>query len=446
MESDWTMTNIDQNFRNVINKMILDDVSSLAKSDHTILTIGSRIYNSHKCKTEKKNEVEKRVRQTMRLLSRLYIYFKDSFGHSTNSVDMFNKTNLKHLRSAIDVMCEEDDKLKSGLKVQIQNTLKQSSRIIEAHFLVEGNDKKAEEVCEFVKVFGLVEEEIFNGALYDIHQKRNKTTRKPANLPSSDLVNKLNKYLTAVTTKENFVLEAPETVFVNIRDAACARLTIYNGRRGGEPTRLFIYQWLEAVNGVWLREETRESYKKEIETGNRITYQEGKGKRQVPVFIPPALVDAMEFLCSSEIRRESGVGVGNKYVFPSTQKSNNHVSGWHALDNCCKKCDLNGKITGTINRHRLASLIGALGLPESDQLLAFDHFGHSGDVNKNIYQVPQAERQLATTGKYLQMIDNSSPSNESCKPLSSITNSSSQLNKPVSSSTPKRGMSFSKHA
>jgi len=255
-------------------------------------------------------------------------------------------------------------------------------------------------VCEFAKVFGLVEYEIFNGALYNIHQKHNKTTRKPANLPDDELVDNLKKYWSAVTTKASFAMELPENVFCSVRDAACARLTIYNGRRGGEPARLFIYQWLEAINGVWLREKVRDSYKHEIETGNHITYKEGKGNRQVPVFIPPDLVDALRFLCSVEVRKESRVSLQNKYVFPSTHMSDNHVSGWHALDICCKKCSLEGKITGTINRHRLSSLIGSMGIPESGQMMAFDHFGHSGDINKNIYQVPQAERQLATTGKF----------------------------------------------
>ena len=113
----------------------------------------------------------------------------------------------------------------------------------------------------------------------------------------------------------------------------------------------------------------------------------------------------MEFLCSAEVRKESDVAANNDYVFPSTKGSDNHVSGWHALMACCKKGNLEGKVTGTMNRHRVSTLIGALGLPESEQQLAFDHFGHSGDINRNIYQVPQAERQLASTGKYLQMID-----------------------------------------
>ena len=71
----------------------------------------------------------------------------------------------------------------------------------------------------------------------------------------------------------------------------------------------------------------------------------------------------------------------------------------------CKKAKVGRKITGMMNRHRVSSLIGALGLPGPEQQLAFDHFGHSGDVNGNIYQVPQAERQLKATAKYLHVID-----------------------------------------
>ena len=36
---------------------------------------------------------------------------------------------------------------------------------------------------------------------------------------------------------------------------------------------------------------------------------------------------------------------------------------------------------------------------------AYSHFGHSGDINKNIYQIPQAHQQLLSTAKYLTSID-----------------------------------------
>lgn len=160
---------------------------------------------------------------------------------------------------------------------------------MEAHFLVEGKDEETDMISNFVKVFALVEDKIFNGALYKIHQRCNKTTRKPANLPSNEIVSDLKMYLTQVTKRKKFIFKIPSDVFVDVRDAACTRLTVYNGRRGGEPARLFIYQWNEALDGVWLREERRESYKADIETSNRIIFQEGKENKQVPVFIPPDL-------------------------------------------------------------------------------------------------------------------------------------------------------------
>ena len=247
--------------------MVLDEVSTTAKTDSIILIVGARIFNGNKFKEEKIYEVEKRVRQTMRLLSRLYIKFKESLGSaSADSADMFHKNNLKHLRFAVEVLSTNESAMKNGLKIQIQNTIKNSGKILEAHYLMLGNEEKAETVCEFMKVFGLVQEEMFNGALYQLKQKRNKMTRTPANLPENDFLDQLKNYMKKVTKSENFIYEQPSDVYVTVRDAACARLVIYNGRRGGEPARLFTYQWTQALTGHWIRSEKRENYKKSIES------------------------------------------------------------------------------------------------------------------------------------------------------------------------------------
>lgn len=406
-QKEMVVTTLTNDFKGVLNKMVIDEISSLAKVDKYILIIGSRLYNSNKCKEEKICEVEKRVRQTMRLLSRLYLKFNESYEmKSIDSSDMFDQRQLKHLRYAIECLCttNENDS-KNGLKVQIQNTLKSCAKFLEAHFLVEGDDEKANMICNFIKVFSLVEEEIFNGAIYQLKQKRNKTTRKPANLPDDALLEDLKTYLNKVTEQNYFILEQPDDVFITVRDAVCARLVLYNGRRGGEPARLLIYQWKEALDGTWIRPQAREKYKSEIDTGNRITFQEGKGDRQVCVFFPPYLVQALHFLSSSEVRDKVNVSDKNKYIFPSTQQSQNHVNGWHALKNCILKAGLGNKLNGTMNRHRVISIIGAFNLSEEDQNLAYEHFGHSKEVNKNIYQIPQAEKQLETTGRLLALID-----------------------------------------
>ncbi|XP_057317070.1 uncharacterized protein LOC130661123 [Hydractinia symbiolongicarpus] len=385
-------------FKAVLNKMILDDVSSMAKSDAVILMIGSGMFNGQKCKSGKKHEVEKKVRQTMRQLSRLFIAFKESLGIPVDSSAMLNKNNICHLRSAIDKLCGDDEKC--GLKVQLQNTIKGAAKMLQAHYLVEG-DMKADQVRVFMAVLSLVEDEVFGGALYKIKQKRNKITQKPGNLPTNETVEQRTTYLRNLTSKEKLAYELPAEIYVDVRDAVCARLTMYNGRRGGEPARLFIYQWKEAIDGTWLCSETREQYQSAIKSGNRITIQEGKGNKQVPVFFPPAVVDAMNFFCDFAIRKHSDVADENEYIFASTKGSDNHVS----LMACCKKANLTDKVNGTMNRHRVSTLIGSFGLSEAEQQLAFDHFGHSGDVNRNIYQVPQAERQPKSTGRYLELID-----------------------------------------
>ena len=398
-------------FKKLLNAMIIDNVSTMAKTDPIILEFGSRFFNWHSSKTEKLPTVMKRVRITIRLLSRLYIEFKKHLPNSIDASEMFKVQNLKSLICAIEALTDSGEEMKSGLKVQIENLIKDVTKVIQAHFIITGNNVGANDISEFLKVFPVIAREVFHGAHYRIHQKRNKSTRKPANLPDTDVINQLNNHLKEITSGGYIKLSLPSMVFTEVRDAACARLTVFNGRRGGEPARLFIYQWQEAIEGVWLRQTTRETYKNEIETGNRITFQEGKGNRQVPVFIPPDLVAAINFLCSMEVRKESDVADTNTYVFPSTKGSDNHISGWHALMNSCKKAHIDGKVNGTMNRHRVSTMIGMLGLPENEQQLAFDHFGHSGDVNRNIYQAPQAERQLATTGRYLQMIDNGNCSN-----------------------------------
>lgn len=105
-------------FKAVVNKMIIDEVSTLAKTDPVILTVGARIYNGQKSKIEKLPEVEKRVRMIMRLLSRLFIRFKASMANSTDASDMFVVKNLCHLRKAIEDLSEDDDgATKSGLKI-----------------------------------------------------------------------------------------------------------------------------------------------------------------------------------------------------------------------------------------------------------------------------------------------------------------------------------------
>lgn len=83
---------------------------------------------------------------------------------------------------------------------------------------MKSQNTEANIVAEFMKVFSMVEHEIFNGALYNFPQIRNKTTRKPAKLPDQYDLNTLNRYLKSVTDKDRIDFELPAEIFIEVWD------------------------------------------------------------------------------------------------------------------------------------------------------------------------------------------------------------------------------------
>ena len=77
------------------------------------------------------------------------------------------------------------------------------------------------------------------------------------------------------------------------------------------------------------------------------------------------------------------------------------------MNNILIKLSLAGTINGTRNRHRVATLLIDMGLLDNEKQLIYDHFGHSEQIHKHIYQAP-AHKQLQLTGKYLQRLEEAS--------------------------------------
>ena len=80
--------------------------------------------------------------------------------------------------------------------------------------------KTANKVKDFLTKFGFLEHLVLGGAIYTIKQKQNKSTRKPANLPDQELIEVLNKYLNETTASQRLSFEHPESIFIEVRDAA----------------------------------------------------------------------------------------------------------------------------------------------------------------------------------------------------------------------------------
>ena len=94
--------------------------------------------------------------------------------------------------------------------------------------------------------------------------------------------------------------------YVNLRDAVVARLTLFNARRGGEPSRLLLSEWNDASNGAWLGKYQTSLVTDPIEKAlieqDKIAYQAGKGNNHlVSVLIPADTLDGLRKLSDPEI-------------------------------------------------------------------------------------------------------------------------------------------------
>ena len=75
----------------------------------------------------------------------------------------------------------------------------------------------------------------------------------------------------------------------------------------------------------------------------------------VPFLIPPYTNAALEHLADPDIRAQCDVSLENRYLFPSTQQSFDHIYGWYAVNKVCTAAGIQNPslLTATKQRHRV---------------------------------------------------------------------------------------------
>ena len=103
-----------------------------------------------------------------------------------------------------------------------------------------------------ISVLELNQHLIFGDAHYEIQKHRQVRLRRPEELPLEEEIDKLREHtlekLTEIVSDEYRVWDLH--AFVELRDHMCSRLTLWNARRGGEPSRLRIQDWRDAEDGA----------------------------------------------------------------------------------------------------------------------------------------------------------------------------------------------------
>ena len=247
--------NVDDNFKqHIVNKFLEDEIGSFCRSDEIILTVGNIFYRAVRRKKDKKIQVRKSLRSDMRRFARLYMNMNKSeitqkYG---NSRDVFLRCNFQELRQSIDKCTTTDDVLKPGLKQNLLYLIKKFGKALICLALEKDDDEGSEEIQKFLKMLELWEDLIFGDAIYMTNKNREIKLRRPCNLPNEEDIGQIREEVLNCMNNDFPENLFNESNFVKLRDAVCSRLTLLNGRRGGEPSALTISEWNDAQKDSWI--------------------------------------------------------------------------------------------------------------------------------------------------------------------------------------------------
>ena len=402
--------------KRILSTLRNDAIGKISMMDATILMVGSKLFRKLEMKREKRSSVDRSVRSDMRSLGSVYVEFKQMGGVQLlygTCTDMFLRVNIGELFDSIDIVTYKEDKtLKAGLRQNLFYLIKKAGKIIQAFSYMKGDEELASSVEKFLICFDASEDELVSGARYQLEKNSLIKRRKPCNLPLEKDVKALSEH-TVKRMKEmcsDFYFWTSHS-FVELRNIICTRLTLINGRRGGETGRLLLSEWREAERDGWIDAQRFDSLNEEdkaLVKALKITYMAGKGNRHlVSILIPDDTMAAMKKIANPEVRKGANVLQMNEFLFASTKMSEVHVSGWHALKDVCNQLVLTSPelINATNNRHRISTIFATMSVPSYQRELFYKHMGHSEEMNANVYQAPLALMAVKTFGKNLMAMD-----------------------------------------
>ena len=385
----------DADWDNVWRRMDHDEMYATIISDKTILCVGKHIYDGRK--PAKQKDAKIKSRSAMRRLARL-VAATDTV---TEAGQLFSVSNFYNLEDGIASVCQTEagpnGRVKAGLQVAIGSLIRLAAKVLQADFIINQKPEEAQAIELFVKVFNLNYCKIFSRAEYQLKETRQRQNRKPTSLPIEEHLEKLRSYLrkeikAAINRKSTITKRR----YVHLRKVIITRLTLLNGRRGSEASRILLKDFEERHD--WIVKGPQ---------SNRyaLAFIMGKGNGLVPVLIPKDCERGMDILTDPAARLAAGINIDNEFVFAYTQNSADNTTGYNEIRDICQLIHI-PTITATAVRHRSSTLFWRMeGIDDATIRQFMDHLGHSTEVDKNIYAVPPAQQILETVGRVIHALD-----------------------------------------
>ena len=170
-------------------------------------------------------------------LARTFIEFRKLLPSDRNvdASPLFDCKNWACLAEAVTTVTSHKD---GAVKNTLYYLLMSSGDMLEGVALTDTDSNvAATELTNFKKVLKHHENTVFADAKYLNNKARQERVRLPSCIPPEDAMKDLRNY-TVKSIGEVDMEHCDRITFGNLRNLVCSRLTMFNARRGGEPSRL----------------------------------------------------------------------------------------------------------------------------------------------------------------------------------------------------------------
>jgi hypothetical protein len=399
--------------KEVFPKMRPDDISLVAKTDELICAFGARYYKCHR----EKHFINVTSRK-MRELARLFIEVKKIKPSVKNLFDALRPDYFGILVTATKVVAQYDHEKEffqsASTALSLGTAIKQCCQLAIVFVLkrkeVYSTISAAESEANLKTLSQLIDSEwrfeISTKASTDLNTKKwNKITLVPL---ATDL-KLLKDFLISkakTSIEELKVNSSNQNAYITLLETVYCRVLLLNRRRPGELQRFPLHLYQRSEDHF----ESYEEFSDMISASEKILLRKfkrivirGKRARGVPVLFSTDIQEHINILLQ---HRDQFFSKNNLYLFgnPNTIQP---ICGYKVISRYAKLCGAKNPhaITATRLRKHLATLTQVLSMSDNDieQLSLF--MGHTVNIHKGSYRLPDDLFQTAKMSKLLLLME-----------------------------------------
>ncbi|KAK9754233.1 hypothetical protein QE152_g1632 [Popillia japonica] len=379
-----------------------DSISLTAKADPLICEVARRYLKSHREK-QFRLVASRKMRQLASLL--LEMRKKGNIRNMLSALDPSNFDSLVHCTKVISRYNPETQAYGAPSLAANMGTLLKECVDVANLMLMRKTGTKPDDLQKLKLLKDLIisewRYEVSTLAISDLQQKK---WNKPSLIPLAEDLALLKTYLNS--SSDMLMKKLQEdcrdiTAFKKLQELTYVQLILLNRRRVGELQRMTVSTYIDNINNQSSGEFDScisESEKILMNSFKRVVIR-GKRGRGVPVLFTDYMVKCTNLLLEL---RANFVQKENVHLFANL-KSVNSINGSQVIYKIVRDAGVKNPlaITSTKLRKHLATMSQVINLSQQDleQLASF--MGHTSDIHKNYYRLPNDIYQTAKVSKLL---------------------------------------------